>query len=300
MVSPPAKRCGVRELMDVRDYSERHACGVVSIARSSARYVPHPRGDEQALRDRIRELANEHKEYGCPRIIALLRREGSIVNKKRAHRIWKEEGLQLTHRRPKKRRHGPKGEVIHRAEYPNHVWTYDFVEDRTERGRKIRMLTIVDENTRECLAILVARSIPGEKVINTLEWLFLTREAPAYIRSDNGPEFIAKTVRGWLKARCCQTIYIEPGSPWENPFIESFNGKLREECLNRYEFVSILEAQEIVEAWRIEYNTYRPHSSLNYLTPVEFANQCAVAGEHSSHSLVTVDQGLYPLTVGGT
>ena len=158
MVSPPAKRCGVRQLMDERDYSERHACGVVMIARSSTRYVVHPRGDEQALTDRIRELANEHKEYGRARVTALLRREGSMVNKKRVHRIWKEEGLQLPRRRPKKRRRGPKGEVIHRAEWPNHVWSYDFVEDHTERGRKIRMLTIVDEYTRECLAIRVTRS----------------------------------------------------------------------------------------------------------------------------------------------
>jgi len=300
MVSPPAKRCGVQELMDERDYSERHACGVVSIARSSARYGPHPLGDEQVLRDRIRELANEHKEYGCPRITALLRREGSMVNKKRVHRIWKEEGLQLPRRRPKKRHRGPKGEVIHRAECPNHVWSYDFVEDHTERGRKIRMLTIVDEYTRECLAIQVARSIPGAKVINTLEWLFLTRRAPAYIRSDNGPEFIAKAVQDWLKENQSKTIYIEPGAPWENPFIESFNGKLREECLNRYEFVSVHEAREIIEAWRIEYNTYRPHSSLNYLTPAEFASQCKVVGEHSSRSLDAVDQGLYPLTVSGT
>jgi len=283
--------------MSEHDYSERHACGVVSIARSSARYTPHPRADEQVLRDRIRDLANEHKEYGCPRITALLRREGSIVNKKRVHRIWKEEGLQLPRRRPKKRRRGPNGEVIHKAEYMNHVWTYDFVEDRTERGRKIRILTIVDEYTRECLAIRVARSIPAVKVLNTLEWLFLTRGIPAYIRSDNGPEFIAKAVQAWLKKNQSKTIYIEPGSPWENPFIESFNGKLREECLNRYEFVNVHEAQEIIEAWRIEYNTYRPHSSLNYLTPAEFASQCEVAGGHISRSLAAVDQELYSLSL---
>lgn len=300
MVSPSARRCGVRQLMNERDYSERHACGVVSIARSSARYTPHPRVDERLLRDHIRDLANEHKEYGCPRITALLRREGSVVNKKRVHRIWKEEGLQLSRRRPKKRRRGPKGEVIRRAEYPNHVWSYDFVEDRTERGRKLRMLTIVDEYTRECLAIRVARSIPATKVIDTLEWLFLTRGAPAYIRSDNGPEFIAEAVQDWIKENRSKTIYIEPGSPWENPFIESFNGKLREECLNWYEFVNTHEAQEIVEAWRIEYNTYRPHSSLNYLTPTEFARQCETIAEHSVCSLVTVEQEPYPLTVGGT
>lgn len=158
----------------------------------------------------------------------------------------------------------------------------------------------MDEYTRECLAIRVARSIPAVKVLNTLEWLFLTRGVPEYIRSDNEPEFIAKAVQAWLKKDQSKTIYIKPGPPWENQFIESFNGKLREECLNRYEFVNVHEAQEIIEAWRIEDSTYQPHSSLNYMTPAEFASQCQGVGGDNLRSLVAVDQRLYPLIVNGT
>jgi putative transposase len=161
----------------------------------------------------------------------LLRREGYQVNQKRVHRLWKEEGLQLP-RRPRKRRRGPKGEVVPKAEYINHVWSYDFLEDRTQQGGQLRLLTVLDEFTRECLEIRVERSITAAQVIDTLDWLALVRGLPAYIRSDNGPEFIAKAVQQWLEGNHCRTIYIEPGSPWEIPYIESFNGKLREECLN--------------------------------------------------------------------
>ena len=162
--------------------------------------------------------------------------------------------------------------MIHQARYPNHVWSYDFLEDRTEQGGKIRILTVLDEFTRESLEIRVERSIPSARVIDTLEWLGLVRGLPAHIRSDNGPEFVAKEVRKWLRGKGCQTIYINPGSPWENPYIESFNGKLRTECLNRHAFANGREAQEIVTNWRDEYNKYRPHSSLGYQTPEEFAS----------------------------
>jgi len=162
---------------------------------------------------------------------------------------------------------------VNKAEYPNHVWSYDFVEDRTERGGKLRILVIIDEHTRECLAIRVKPSIPASAVIEVLEWLFLTRGVPKYIRSDNGPEFISKAVCQWLKESGCQTLFIKPGSPWENGYIESFNDKLRDECLNREVFRNGKEAQAIVEAFRQEYNNYRPHSSLGYLTPAEFARR---------------------------
>jgi transposase InsO family protein len=165
------------------------------------------------------------------------------------------------------------GEIINKAEHPNHVWSYDFVEDRTERGGKLRILAIIDEYTRECLAIRVAPSIPSSVVIKVLEWLFLTRGVPRYIRSDNGPELVSKAVCNWLEKSGCQTLFIKPGSPWENGYIESFNDKLRGECLNREIFRNGREAQVIVETWRNEYNNYRPHSSLGYLTPVEFARQ---------------------------
>lgn len=301
MVSPAAKRRGVQGLRSERSYSERSACEVVGIARSSARYQSREGADETELVARIRELANGHKEYGYRRITALLRREGSGVNKKRVHRIWQEEGLQLPRRRPRKRRRGPPREVIQKAERMNHVWSYDIVEDWTERGRKIRILAVVDEYTRESLALRVERSIRAATVIETLDWLFLTRGGPEYIRSDNGPEFIAEAVQGWLGEKECGTIYIEPGSPWENPYIESFNGKLREECLNRYAFANVREARQIIEAWRVEYNTYRPHSSLGYLTPAEFATHTArLLRDAACTSLVMTEQVMYPLTVGGT
>ena len=168
---------------------------------------------------------------------------------------------------------GPAGEIINRAAYPNHVWSYDFVEDRTERGGKLRILVVIDEYTRECLAIRVEPSIPASVVIEVLEWLFLTRRVPKFLRSDNGPEFVAKAVRNWLAESGCQTLFITPGSPWENGYIESFNDKLRDECLNREVFRNGREAQAFVENWRQEYNNYRPHSSLGYLTPVEFARR---------------------------
>lgn len=272
MVSPQAKRQGAERVMTERSYSQRRACGLVRIHRSSARYQPRRNPEEAELRGYIRQLANRLPSYGCPRITEILGREGHPANHKRVHRIWKLEGLQIPRRRPRKRRRGPEGQVIHRAEFPNHVWSYDFLEDRTETGGKLRILTVLDEFTRESLEIRVERSIPSAKVIDTLEWLGLVRGLPAHIRSDNGPEFVAKAVRNWLGEKGCRAIYIKPGSPWENPYIESFNGKLREECLNRHAFANGREAQEIVTNWKEEYNRYRPHSSLGYQTPEEFAS----------------------------
>ena len=275
MVSPQAKRQCVTYLVAEKAYSQRRACQLVGIKRSSARYERNQKESEAELRKDIRDLADRHKTYGYRRISVLLRREGSQkINKKRVHRIWKAEGLQLTRRKPRKRRYGPKGAVIHKAERRNHVWSYDFLEDRTEKGDKLRILTVMDEFTRECLAILVDRSIPSVQVINLLEWLFLVRGTPEHIRSDNGPELVAQVVQEWLAQHACKTIYITPGSPWENPYIESFIGKFREECLDRYLFENVQEAQEIAEHWRHEYNHYRPHSSLGYLTPVKFSERC--------------------------
>jgi len=166
------------------------------------------------------------------------------------------------------------GEIVNKAEHRNHVWSYDFLEDRTEGGRKLRILVVIDEYTRECLAIRVAPSMSALGVIDVLEWLFMVHGVPKYLRSDNGPEFVAKAVRQWLEGTGCQTLFIEPGSPWENGYVESFIDKLRDECLNREIFRNGKEAQEIMEAWRQEYNNYRPHSSLGYLTPTEYAKQC--------------------------
>jgi transposase InsO family protein len=275
MVSPPQKREGVKVMVEEHRQSERHACQLADITRSSVRYLARGRHGETELRTHIRRLAAEHRMYGCGQITFLLRREGVTANKKRIHRLWKAEGLQQPRRTPRKRWHGPKGEVLKKAQRPNHVWTYDLMEDRTERGHKLRILTVLDEYTRESLATRVERSMPARRVLSTLEWLVATRGAPEHIRSDNGPEFIAKAVRAWLAAKGCETIFITPGSPWENPFIESFNGKLRTECLNRHVFTDEEEARKIIERWRREYNEFRPHGSLGGLSPAMYAAQAA-------------------------
>ena len=273
MVSPLARRSVVKYLVKQRRSSQRRACVVVGLSRSLVRYIARQRRDEAELIKKIHKLAIRHSRYGYRRITVLLGREGCKINRKRVHRIWKAEGLSLPLRRPRRRRMGPAGEIVNKAEYPNHVWSYDFVEDRTERGGKLRILTIIDEYTRECLAIRVAPSIPASAVVKVLEWLFLTRGVPKHIRSDNGPEFVSRAVCQWLEKSGCQTLFITPGSPWENGYIESFIDKLRDECLNREIFRNGREAQAIVENWRQEYNNYRPHSSLGYLTPVEFAKR---------------------------
>jgi len=292
------RRDAVKELRERGRHSERRACGLVGVGRSTFRYEPEGETEEDVqLKGRIRELAHRHKRYGCRRITALLRREGWEVNKKRVHRIWKEEGLQVPRRRPRKRRQGPKGEVVRKAQYKDHVWSYDFVEDSTEGGKKLRFLTVVDEFTRECLAIEIGLSFGAREVIECLEWLYLTRGVPGYIRSDNGPELVAKAVQEWLEEKGCRTIYIEPGSPWENPYIESFNGKFRDECLNMEVFSNVLGAQVVVQEWRKEYNEFRPHSALGNLTPAEFALR-SVSSASPTASLRL--QNPNPLIVVGT
>lgn len=259
-----------------RGLSQRQACRLVDLDRSTARYQSHPRADEAASVALVREYATEQPMYGYRIIAAMIKHDGHMMNRKRVYRIWRQEGLQLPRRQAAKRRYGTSSSALRRATRPNEVWTYDFLEARTERGGKLRLLTILDEYTRECLAIHVARSISSRQVIKILEWLFLARGRPDHLRSDNGPEFVAYAVQEWLRDRQCQTLYIKPGSPWENPFIESFNGTFRAECLRRWVFADGREAQAITEQWRLEYNHRRPHSSLGYLTPVQFARQAAV------------------------
>jgi len=273
MVSPLARRSVVKYLTKAGKCSEWRACVVVGLCRSLVRYIARRSKNEAMLIKEIHKLAIRHSRYGYRRIAVLLRREGWKVNRKRVHRIWKSEGLGLPRRQPKRRRVGQMGEIVNKAEYPNHVWSYDFVEDRTERGGKLRILAIIGEYTRECLVIRVAPSIPASVVVEVLERLFLTRGVPKFIRSDNGPEFVARAVCRWLETSGCQTLFINLGSPWENGYIESFFDKLRDECLNREVFHNGREAQAIVENWRQEYNNYRPHSSLGYLTPTEFARR---------------------------
>ena len=274
MVGPAAKRAAVKGLVKRGRSSERKACELVGVARTTVRYERRVRSDEDALRKEIRKLAKKRKRFGVRRIFAALKRKGWRVNKKRVHRIWKEEGLQCKPKIKKRRACGPTEGLPVKAEYPNHVWSYDFIEDRTERGGRLRMLCVLDEFTRESHHIRVDRSIGAAKVIGSLEWLFLLHGAPAYLRSDNGPELVAQALQTWLKEQGTKTIYITPGSPWENPYIESFQGKFRDECLNMHVFTDGRHAQEVVEAWRIEYNEDRPHSSMNYMTPAEFAAHC--------------------------
>ena len=259
--------------MTERGLSQRHACQLVGLQRSTARYVHHARSDEVETIALIREYAHEQPMYGYRIIAAMLKHDGYRINRKRVQRIWRQEGLQLPRRKVVKRRFGDSTGTLRRASHPNEVWTYDFLEARTERGGKLRMLTILDEYTRECLTIHVARSISSRQVIQQLEWLVLLRGAPDYLRSDNGPEFVAYALQQWLRDRHCKTMYITPGSPWENPFIESFNGTFRSDCLKRWVFTDGHEAQIIIEQWRQEYNHRRPHSSLGYLAPVAFAEQ---------------------------
>ena len=217
-----------------------------------------------------KQLALKYWRYGYGRISVLLRNEGWDVNHKRIERLWRQEGLKVPHKHPKRRRLWLNdGSCIRlRPEYRDHVWSYDFVMDRTSDGRLFKILTLLDEYSRESLALRVDRKLTSKEVIDVLSDLFLYRGIPDYIRSDNGPEFTAKAVRKWLKRLGVKTLFIEPGSPWENGYIESFNGKLRDELLNREIFTTLLEAKVLIEQWRREYNHIRPHSSLGYKPPV--------------------------------
>jgi putative transposase len=249
--------------------SERRACQVLRQHRSTQRKVPKAPDDEVALTADIIALARQYGRYGYRRITALLREAGWAVNKKRVERIWRCEGLKVPQKQPKRSRLWLNdGSCIRlRPERPNHVWSYDFVTDRSHDGRAFRMLCVIDEFTRESLAIRVARKLKATDVIDVLADLFILRGIPAHIRSDNGPEFVATALREWIAAVGAKTAYIEPGSPWENGYIESFNGKLRDELLNGEIFYSLNEARIVIEAWRHHYNTVRPHSSLGYRPP---------------------------------
>jgi putative transposase len=249
--------------------SERRVCRVLGQHRSTQRKIPTTPDDEAALTADIIALATQYGRYGYRRITALLREAGWRVNRKRVERIWRQEGLKVPHKQPKKGRLWLNdGSCIRlRPEYPNHVWSYDFVEDRTHDGRKFRMLNIIDEFTRECLAIRVSRKLKAVDVIDVLSDLFILRGVPGHIRSDNGSEFVATAVREWITAVGAKTAYIEPGSPWENGYCESFNSKLRDELLKGEIFYTLKEAQIVIENWRRHYNTIRPHSSLGYKPP---------------------------------
>ncbi len=259
--------------METLDVSERHACRVIGQPRETQRYHKRYANDEEWLTQRIVKLASDYGRYGYRRVTALLRNEGWIVNHKRVQRIWRQQGLKVPQKQPKRGRLWLNdGSIIRlRPEFPKHVWSYDFMEDRTHNGVRFRILNIIDEYTRECLAIRVARRLTHKDVLAVLNDLFLQRGVPVHIRSDNGSEFTAKRVRGWLKTLAIKALFIEPGSPWENGYIESFNGKMRDELLNGEIFYSLKEAQVLIEMWRKHYNTLRPHSALGYYPPVPAA-----------------------------
>jgi len=256
----------VRQRLSV---SERRACRVIGLARSTQRHRARVPDDEPRLVTRMIELATTYGRYGYRRITGLLRGEGWTVNHKRIERLWRREGLKVPQRQPKRGRLWlADGSCIRqRPEYRHDVWAYDFVADRTHDGRPLKILTIVEEYSRECLAIVVARCLRSIDVLETLAELFVTHGVPAHIRSDNGPEFTAELIRLWLEALPVQTLFIEPGSPWENGDVESFNGKLRDELLDREIFYTRTEAQSLIERWRRQYNTVRPHSALGYRPP---------------------------------
>lgn len=263
--------------------SERRACKVLGHARSSHRYPKQSKQDEAQLRQDIVRLAGRYGRYGYRRITALLHAEGWRVNHKRVERIWRQEGLKVPAKQPKRGRlYLHDGSCIRlRPCWENHVWSYDFVSERLHNGRKFRMLTVIDEYSRRCLAIRVDYQLKSEQVLEALAALFVAEGIPDYIRSDNGAEFTATQVREWLAKLAVRTAYITPGSPWENGFNERFNGSLRDELLNGELFYSLAEAKVLIENWRKHYNEVRPHSALGYQPPAPKA-------------IITQPQGLSP------
>ena len=263
LLSPERRRRCVVHVHQRLGASERHACRVLGQPRTTQRRVKKVRRDEAALRTDVVRLASRFGRYGYRQITNLLRIEGWRVNHKRVERIWRQEGLKVPRRQPKRGRLWLNdGSCIRlRPLHKNHVWSYDFVSTRTHDGRALKLLTVLDEYTRECVAIKVARKIRAHDVLEVLAELFAHHGPPEHLRSDNGPEFTAKPVRRWLGRLGVQTLYIEPGSPWENGYNESFNGKLRDEFLNGEIFYTLPEAVVLVEQWRRLYNTVRPHSA---------------------------------------
>ena len=254
--------------------SERKACGYMSLPRATFRYQAQPEDSlNELIREELRQLSRRHPRFGTPRMTALLHRRGYPVNHKRVERTWREEGLPL----PRPRKRSRRGPVLCSrpvaAKRPNHVWSYDFLWDRTESGQRLKILAVVDEFTRESLEIRVEPKMDSRHVLETLDELIQERGRPEFMRSDNGSEFVAGRVKNWLVRQGTTPLYIEPGSPWENGFVESFNSRLRDECLNEEIFYSRGECQVVLDWWREVYNRERPHSALGFKTPAEVAEQ---------------------------
>ena len=268
-MSPAGRRRCIDHVKERLGISERRACRTLGQHRSTQRQYPSGLSDEASLTADIIELARTYGRYGYRRVTALLNQVGWDVNHKRVERIWRREGLKVPQKQSKKGRLWLNdGSCIRlRPERPNHVWSYDFVHDRTDDGRVYRTLNIIDEFTREALAIRVDRKLNSIDVVDALTDLFILRGPPAFIRSDNGPEFIAQKVRDWIGAVGAKTAYITPGSPWENGYCESFNARFRDELLNGEIFYTLKEAKIIIEQWRKHYKRKRPHSALGWRPP---------------------------------
>ncbi|MES0865030.1 IS3 family transposase, partial [Ruegeria sp. SCPT10] len=267
--SPARRRACIELIRSEMNVSERRICRVLGQHRSTQRHRPRGREDEERLVADMIELARQYGSYGYRRVAVLLREAGWQVSDGRIERLWRREGLKVPPKQPRRGRLWLNdGSCIRlRPEYRNHVWSYDFVHCRTDDGKAFRTLNILDEFSRECLAIRVKRKLNSTDVIDALTDFFILRGPPAFVRSDNGPEFVAKDVRAWIEAVGAKTAFIEPGSPWENGYVESFNVGFRDELLNREIFYSLREAQIIIEGWRKHYNTKRPHSALGYRPP---------------------------------
>lgn len=262
-----ARREAVQFLV-ARGVSQRRACVLLQLGRSTFGYQARPARDAELI-TQLAELARQHPRSGYRRVWALLRRRGHQVNKKQVHRLWKQARLQVR-RVTRQRRLARRAVIPVQATHPGHVWTYDFLHDRGLKGTPLKVLTVMDEFTREGLALEVGTSLPSARVLAILQGLVVTHGAPQFVRSDNGPEFIALAVRGWLAQHQMTTVYIDPGCPWQNGYGERFNGTVRDECLNMHAFRSVPEARVVLAAYRQQYNAERPHSSLGYRTPAEF------------------------------
>jgi putative transposase len=253
---------------------------VLKQSRSTQRYKPKlPDKDKPVIKDLL-ELHVKHPRYGYRRITIKLRERDWFINFKRVYRLWCQEGLKVNRKQHKKLYTGGSENACNRKrpEHYNHIWSYDFLTERLENGQRVKLLVVIDEFTRECLAIDVNRKIKGPDVVEVLRYLFAVRGCPEYIRSDNGPEFVSNTVQKWLENSGVDTLYVAPGSPWENGYVESFNSKLRDELLNRELFLHIDELRYVADRWRMDYNHYRPHSSLDYMAPAAFAAKCLEQG----------------------
>jgi putative transposase len=278
-----------------RHVSQRRACEVLGQPRSTQRYAARPSDEEETrLVQRLHELVRQYPRYGYRLMTAKLRQEGWRVNFKRIYRLWRREGWKVPKKTRKKRRLGHSGNscVRRRAERPDHVWCWDFIHDRTASGQPLKWFAVTDEYTRECLALEVDRSVTADRVLDVLTNLFLTRGVPQHIRSDNGPEFIARAIRKHGEQAGLELLYIEPGAPWENGYAESFFSRLRDELLNVEEFMNLAEARWFARRRQAEHNEERPHSSLGYRTPAAFARQCAASvraapslQQHTANSL---------------